>query len=338
VRIGAQVRGGGELVGALDRARAIGAEAVQVFTQSSRAWKPTQYAPAVLERYRAAAASDDAISATYCHATYLINLASRDPVLLERSRDTLVTNLTVALGMGASGLVLHVGSHRGVGFDGTLHQVVDSIHYALEAAWDPVGSAGGDVAGGDPTSAGCPILLENSAGAGDTVGSSFEELGAILEASAAGEALGVCLDTQHLWASGLGFGSPAEADELVLSFDKTIGLSKLGCLHLNDSKVPFGARRDRHANVGDGAIGEKALGCLLAHPALRDQVAIMEVPGDGHGPRLQDIRAARRALRSGRRQWAAERERWDGEVVQRRAGAERIGSLAGQGQIGQGQN
>jgi deoxyribonuclease-4 len=280
VLIGAHVRAGGKLVPALDRATEIGAEVVQVFTQSPRAWKPTQYAPEVLDAYRAAQAAHPLVEATYCHASYLINLATADAELLEKSRACLAANLAAAAGMGASGLVLHIGSHRGLGFEGCVPQVVAALEEALGA----VGAA-------------CPILLENAAGAGGTMGRSFEELAGVLEGS--GPELGVCLDTQHLWASGVSFATLDEADAVVAAFDDTIGLERLRCLHLNDSKVPLGANRDRHENIGAGTIGEAGLGALLGHPALQGLAAMLEVPGAGEGPRAEDVAAARRALAAG---------------------------------------
>jgi deoxyribonuclease-4 len=292
--IGAHVRAGGKLVPALERGNEIGAEVVQVFTQSPRAWKPTQYAPEVLADYRAAQAASPEVAATFCHATYLINLATGDPELLARSRSCLIANLSVARGMGASGLVLHIGSHKGLGFEGSVGQVVDVLAEALASAADPVT---GEQTGGDATA--CPILLENAAGAGGTVGRSFEELAAVLDRAGAGDDLGVCLDTQHLWASGVGFATVEEADEVVAAFVAMIGLDRLRCLHLNDSKVPFGANRDRHENIGEGTIGEAGLGALLGHPALQGLAAILEVPGAGDGPRAEDVAAARRALDEG---------------------------------------
>jgi deoxyribonuclease-4 len=303
VLIGAQVRTGGTLLGALEHGRAIGADVVQVFTQSPRMWKPSQYAPEVLARYREAQSAHPSVVATYCHATYLVNLATADPVLLERSRTTLVANLTAAMGMGAAGLVVHVGSHLGRGFDRVAGQVVDGLRFALDAAVDPVSDPGGV----QPSARACPILIENTAGAGGSVGRNFEELADLLERAGAGDALGVCIDTQHLWASGVAFGSPSEADDVVGAIDATVGIGALRCLHLNDSKVAFGARVDRHANLGEGTIGEKAIGCLIGHPALDGVPAILEVAGAGHGPRAEDISAARRILASGRRMWD---EKW----------------------------
>jgi len=280
--IGAHVRAGGKLVPALERGDEIGADVVQVFTQSPRAWKPAQYAPEVLSGYRAAQVDHPGIAATFCHATYLINLATGDEELLAKSRACLISNLTVARDMGASGLVLHIGSHRGLGFEGSVPQVVAALSEALES----VGP-------------GCPILLENAAGAGGTMGRSFDELARVLDAAGSGDALGVCLDTQHLWASGVSFATVEEADAAVSSFDAIIGLTRLRCLHLNDSKVPLGANRDRHANIGEGTIGESGLGSLLGHPVLQGLPAILEVPGAGDGPRAEDVAVARRTLATG---------------------------------------
>jgi len=284
VRIGAQVRAGTTLLPALVRAEEIGADVVQVFTQSPRAWKPTQYSPEVLAAYRVAASAHPSVSATYCHATYLINLAGHDPEMLRRSRDCLHANLAVAREMGALGLVLHIGSHLGRGFQSCLPQVVDLLLAAL--------------ASGSPEQR-CPIVLENAAGAGGTVGRSLDELAAVLERADAGANLGICIDTQHLWASGFAFDTPESADRLVAALDGAVGLERLVCLHVNDSKVELGANRDRHENLGAGTIGERGLAAVLGHPALQGLPAILEVPGEGHGPRAEDIAAARRLVALG---------------------------------------
>ena len=285
MRIGAHVRAGKGLVPALDHGAEIGAEVVQIFTQSPRMWKPSQYGPEVLDGYRVAQAEHPSVTATFCHATYLINLASPDADLLEKSRTCLDANLATAEGMGADGLVLHIGSHRGSGFDAALPGIVAG----LERALDSVGTQD------EP----CPILLENAAGAGDTVGRSFEELATVIEAAGGDERLGVCLDTQHLWASGVAFGTVEAADDLVGLVEDTVGLERLRCLHLNDSKVEFGANRDRHENIGDGTIGAEALAALLGHPSLQGLPAVLEVPGEGDGPRAEDVVAARAAWEQG---------------------------------------
>ena len=285
MRIGAHVRAGKGLVPALQHGDEIGAEVVQIFTQSPRMWKPSQYGPEVLAGYREAQAAHPTVTATFCHATYLINLATPDPELAAKSRACLDANLATAAGMGADGLVLHIGSHRGSGFDAALPGVVESLAEALDAVDAEL----------DP----CPILLENAAGAGDTVGRSFEELAEVIDAAGGDRRLGVCLDTQHLWASGVPFATIDEADDLVTLVSTTVGLERLQCLHLNDSKVSFGANRDRHENIGDGTIGADALAALLGHPALQGLSAILEVPGGGDGPRAEDVATARQVWAAG---------------------------------------
>jgi deoxyribonuclease-4 len=290
MRIGAQVRGGKGLVAALERAAAMGAEVIQIFTQSPRMWKPSQYGADVLGDFRSARRQHPTVTATFCHATYLINLATPDPDLAAKSRACLAANLAAATGMGADGLVLHIGSHRGRGLDSVLPQIAASLIEVLNGQ-EPETPLGDRFP--------CPILLENAAGTGDTVGRTFEELSQVIESAGDDERLGVCLDTQHLWASGLPFGTVAEADALLARVENSVGLDRLRCLHLNDSKVPFGANRDRHENIGEGTIGLEALGALLGHPALQGLPAILEVPGGGDGPRAEDIETAKQAWRAG---------------------------------------
>jgi deoxyribonuclease-4 len=249
-------------------------------------WRPSQYGPEVLAAYRQAQSEHASVDATFCHATYLINLATPDPELAAKSRSCLTANLTTAVGMGSAGLVLHIGSHRGTGFEGSLSRVVDGLIEALDAA--------GPVNGGSPI-----LLLENTAGAGNTVGRSFDELAAVIDAAESDERLGVCLDTQHLWASGVSFATIEGADALIDLVSDTVGLDRLRCLHINDSKVPLGANRDRHANIGEGDIGRDGFAALLGHPGLQGLPAVLEVPGAGHGPRTEDVDRARQVWREG---------------------------------------
>ena len=287
--IGAHVRGGGPLTARLDRGVELGADAVQIFTQSPRAWKPTQYAPDVLAAYRDAARGHESVHATFAHATYLINLATADETLFARSVECLTANLSVARGMGAAGLVLHVGSHHGAGLDGALPRIAAALRVALDNADDPK----------EADLPACPILLENAAGAGGTVGRTLEELECVLEAVGGDERVGVCIDTQHLWASGVDYSTIEGADAVIDEVRARFGLDRIGCLHLNDSKVPFGSNRDRHENPGDGSIGADGLAALIGHPALADVTALLEVPGEGDGPRAADVAAARAILAKG---------------------------------------
>lgn len=288
MNIGAHVRGGGKLVPSLAAGAQIGATSVQVFVQSPRMWKPTQYAPDVLAAYREAARAHPSVTHTFAHATYLINLASGDDELYAKSVACLTHNLSVARSMGASGVVLHVGSHKGAGFDDVVAQVAGGLQRALDEA-EPAPDGVGE----------CPILIENAAGAGGTVGRSFEEIAALLDACGGDERLGLCVDTQHLWASGVDFSSVERAQDVIRELDGVIGLGRLGCLHLNDSKVELGANRDRHANLDEGTIGAAGLAPLVGHPSIRGLPLLLEVPGDGDGPRARDVVAARAVVEAG---------------------------------------
>jgi deoxyribonuclease-4 len=177
--------------------------------------------------------------------------------------------------------VLHPGSHRGVDTRSATRRIAARIVEALEDAAAASGAL-------------CDVYLENTAGAGGTVGRSFEELAEIISEAGHDERIGICIDTQHLWASGVRYETAAEADAVIGSLAAAVGMARVRCLHLNDSKVPFGSNRDRHENLGKGTIGARPLRALLGHPDLQDLPAILEVPGEsGIGPGAADLRTAR---------------------------------------------
>ncbi len=288
MNIGAHVRGGGKLIPSLQAGVDIGATSIQVFIQSPRMWKPSQYSPEVLAAYRDAQAAHPTITDTFCHATYLINLATGNRELYEKSVECLTSNLSVARAMAASGVVLHVGSHMGAGFAEVVGQVAEAFERALDDA-DPAPAGVAD----------CPILIENAAGTGGTVGRSLEEIEALIDACGGDERLGLCIDTQHLWASGVDYSTLAGAKRLVKEINDRIGIERLRCLHLNDSKVELGANRDRHANIDEGTIGSKGLAPLVGHPKIRNLPLLLEVPGHGDGPRGLDVALARKVVAKG---------------------------------------
>lgn len=288
MKIGAHVSTAGGIQTGIGRGEDIACDAIQIFTQSPRMWKPTNYTDEALDGYQAVETASQ-IHGTFCHATYLINLATSDEELAVRSYDCLVNNLLVGTRINSRGVILHVGSHKGDGFEG----VVGKISTAFLRALDEV-----EASLGRPS---CRLLIENAAGAGGVVGRSFEEIAILIEAAASDERLGVCIDTQHLFASGVSYDTREEADHVIDAFDRLIGLSRLAAFHLNDSKVPLGSNRDRHENLGEGEIGKTALSWLLSHPALEDVPALLEVPGDGDGPRASDVLAARAILKVGQK-------------------------------------
>jgi deoxyribonuclease IV len=289
VLAGAHVSTAGGIHTAIGRAVDIGADSVQVFTQSPRAWRPTNHPPENIERFKEARA-EAGIGAVVCHALYLINLAATDKEVRKKSHAALLQTVGVACAIEADGVVVHVGSHLGDGFETGLERAAPALERALAAC-------------GDPTW----LLLENSAGAGGTIGRSIDELAALFDRLDRHPRLGLCLDSCHLWVSGVDVTDPKTYDATLAEIDEQIGLERLRCLHVNDAAAELGSNRDRHANVGSGQMGE-GLGTFLAHPRVRSLPAILETPGpDGHGPdaaevqRLKDLHArATGATRPGR--------------------------------------
>lgn len=281
MRIGAQVRQVGGFLAALARGEEMGAEVVQLFAQSNRQWRLPHHADEVYAAYRAAASASPVVTATVCHAPYLINVISPDRETASRSFVSLVANLRAATALGAIGLILHPGSHRQVAVDSAINRIAACVIGALDKA----AAADGQV---------CDLLLENTAGAGGTIGRSFGELAAVIAAAGGDRRVGICLDTQHLWASGISFATLGRADRVMAGLADLVGLDRLRCLHLNDSKVAFGSNRDRHENLGAGTIGPAPFRALLGHPDLQGLPAVLEVPGvEGHGPSRADLAIAR---------------------------------------------
>jgi len=259
---------------ALDNAHSFGMDAVQLFVQSPRAWRFPDHDPADLEAFRTRR-EELGIGAVTVHAIYLINLASPKDDFYEKSVSTLSSTVDTACAIGADAVVFHVGSHLGSGFEAGLERVVPALRQALERCNDTTW-----------------LCMENTAGSGDTVGRSLEELAAISDALDRHPRLGVCLDSCHLFASGYDITRPAELDDLIDRLDREIGLDRLRCLHVNDSKTPLGSNVDRHDNIGDGLIGDK-LTVFLGHPKLQGLPALLEVPGDGHGPDAEQMKKLR---------------------------------------------
>jgi deoxyribonuclease-4 len=277
--IGAHVSSSGGIETSVDRAVAIGADSMQIFTQSPRMWRPTNHAPAALQRFRERRA-EAGIGSVLCHALYLCNLAAPNNDVYEKSVTAMQNTMDVASAIGADAVVFHVGSHLGSGFDAGLERVLPAMEQVLERTSDTTW-----------------LLMENSAGTGGTIGRSIEELATIYQRLDGHPRLGVCLDSCHLYASGVDVGDPAALDACLDEVDASIGLDRLRALHVNDSSMPLGSNRDRHANIGDGLIGDQ-LGVFLASPRLQALPATLETAGpDGHGPdaaeiqRTKDLRA-----------------------------------------------
>jgi deoxyribonuclease-4 len=274
--LGAHVSSSGGIHTAIDRIQEMGGDAVQIFTQSPRTWRPTNHDPANFERFKERRA-EAGIQGVLCHALYLTNLASPKKDIYDKSVAALQNTVDVACGIGADGVVFHVGSHQGAGFEKGLKRVVPAMRKCLDRCTDDTW-----------------LLIENTAGTGDTIGRSIDELATLVDRLDRHPHLGICLDSCHLYASGYDVTDRKALDDVIEEVDAKIGLDRLKALHVNDSKTPLGSNRDRHDNVGEGLMGDK-LGTFLSHPALQGLPAVLEVPGtDGHGPDRKQVQKLKR--------------------------------------------
>jgi deoxyribonuclease-4 len=272
VLFGAHCSGG--IKKALDNATGMGAEAVQLFVQSPRTWRFPNHDESDLEAFRVK--REAAGLPALVHSLYLVNLAAPDDAIYEKSIETMRATVDAACAIEAEAVIFHVGSHLGAGFETGLERVVPALQQVLdrcnERTW---------------------LLMENSAGAGGTIGRSVDELAVIFDALGGHERLGLCLDSCHLFVSGVDVTDAPTWNSVLNEVDERIGLDRLRALHANDAKAPLASNRDRHDNIGDGLIGE-GLGVFLAHPRLQGLPAILEVPGaDGKGPNADELRKLR---------------------------------------------
>jgi deoxyribonuclease-4 len=281
VLFGAHVSSAGGISNAIDRIEAIGGNAVQVFTQSPQMWKPTAHSEEEIERFRTRR-REARVRHVACHALYLVNLASRDAEIREKSFNALRTTMETARAIEADAVVFHVGSHLGHGFDEAVEVVTTALRELLELTTERLW-----------------LCLENTAGAGATIGRSAEELGVLVDTLDGHRRLGLCLDSCHWWASGVDVTDAAALEDAMAELDSRIGLDRLRLLHVNDAKTELGSNRDRHEVVAEGVLGD-GLATFLGHPAFRDLPAVLETWPEG-GLRSADIDLLRDLYRRGRR-------------------------------------
>jgi deoxyribonuclease IV len=269
--VGAHVSPAGGLYRAVERGSALGARSIQIFNQSPRMWRPTAYTEEDFARFREERAASE-IGAVLIHAVYLVNCASDDPDIRAKSLASLTHSLRVGDAIGARAVVLHPGSAK-----------AGPVGPAIERAGEMFAAALAD-------SEHCPLHLENTAGAGGTLGRSFEELGALIEAAGGDARLGVCLDSCHLFASGYDIRSPAGLADAVQACERRIGGGRLGSLHLNDSQTALGSNRDRHANIGEGELGIDGARAWVNEPRFAGLACVLETPGpDRSGPTAEEV-------------------------------------------------
>jgi deoxyribonuclease-4 len=260
--IGAHVSPAGGPAKAVERGVERGARSIQIFNQNPRQWKPREYSAEEVADFRAAMSESD-VDALLIHAVYLLNPASEDADFRAKTLASLEVSLQAGAALGAHAVVLHPGSalKNGGAVAPALERAAAVIVEALEESED------------------CPLHLEDTAGAGGTLGRSFEELARLLELAGGHERLGVCLDSCHLLASGYDIRTADGLASVIDELDRVVGLDRLGSLHVNDSATPLGSNRDRHVNLGDGEIGRAGMAAFLSEPRFEGLPCVLEGPG-----------------------------------------------------------
>jgi deoxyribonuclease-4 len=258
-------------VQAHERAVERGCEAMQVFNQSPRMWRPTRWKPDDVAEFLELRKTSPVRSVTI-HAVYLINPATKDPEMRKKSGDSLIHALRMGDEIKADGVVLHPGSTVGEPHDEALPRVGDMLKHVLSE------------------SDSCRLLLENTAGAGNTLGRSFEELRELIDLAGGHKRIGLCLDSCHMLASGFDITTADKLAEVIDRCVKIVGLRRLRCLHVNDSLTPLGSNRDRHAPPGDGELGARGCAAFLSEPRFEKLPALFEGPGvSGEAPEKVDV-------------------------------------------------
>jgi deoxyribonuclease IV len=284
--IGAHVSPAGGLAKAVERGVERGCQAIQIFNQSPRMWRPVVYRDDDIAEFRRLMA-DGPVSEVVIHAVYLINPASDEKEIRDKSLASLVHALRLGEAIGAAGVVIHPGALKGKPLADGLKLAGDTFREALAESGT------------------CPLLLENTAGAGGTLGRSFAELHELISLGGGDERIGICLDSCHMFASGFDVTTPKTLAEVMDECVEVVGRDRLKCLHVNDSKVGLGANRDRHAAFGKGELGPDGLATFLSEPRFEDLPALIETGSTGKAPDLEAVRLAKelraRGGRAGRK-------------------------------------
>jgi deoxyribonuclease-4 len=279
--IGAHVSNAGGLDRAVERGVERDCEAIQIFNQSPRMWRPTAYTEDDFAHFREAISATP-IKAVLIHAVYLLNCATEDRDMRQKTLASLIQSLNVGAGIGAVGVVLHPGSAK----QGDVPKAIKRAGKVIKEALAETDR--------------CPLHLEDTAGAGGTLGRSFEELSELIEAAGGGKRLAVCLDSCHLFASGYDVRTVNTLDHVLDEFDSVVGLDRLGSLHANDSMVALGSNRDRHAIMGEGELGEKGCAVFLSEPRFEKLPGVLETGRDHGAPAAEDVALAKKLRTRGR--------------------------------------
>lgn len=281
MRLGVHVSIAGGVLEAVARGQRLGCTTMQMFSRSPRGGVAPQISRETAERFDAARRSAG-IDPLAVHSPYIINLASPDARMWKQSLRLYQDEYARSSLLNAQYLVTHVGSHRGSGDAAGITRVAEALTQTLEAHRSPL-----------------MILLENTAGSGQGLGDQFEQLAAMRDQVAANkERVGICLDTAHLFAAGHPIHTAEGLEDVLTSFDRAVGMEHLRLIHLNDSKVAFGARVDRHWHIGQGHLGSDAIRRMIRHPKLQDLPFILETPKKTVEDDRRNLAAVKRLLAS----------------------------------------
>ncbi|MFB3884491.1 MAG: deoxyribonuclease IV [Thermodesulfobacteriota bacterium] len=260
MRFGFHISIAGGFSKVVERARIRGCETIQFFSRNPRGWKYSPLNKKDVEEFRSSIQSSN-FSPIFLHLPYLPNIASFKSKFYKRSIDSIVTDLERAVELGAQYLIIHIG-HR---LESSEDEAAEAVSQGINQAFERIGNS-------------VILLLENTAGQGTEIGSTFEQIKKIMDGVDEKERMGICLDTAHCFEAGYDLSRKEGLERTLESFDQAIGLKRLHLLHLNDSKTPLGSRKDRHWHIGEGYIGAEAFRDLINHPLLRHLPGIMETP------------------------------------------------------------
>src|SRR5256885_4989299 len=278
--IGAHVSPAGGPAKAVERGVEKGCRAIQIFNQSPRAWRSREYTDDEVAAF-GSALEGSGVDAVLIHAVYLLNCASEDREIRDKSLRALIVALRAGDALGARGVVLHAGSAKA----GEVAPAIKRAGKVIKKALSESDS--------------CPLHLENTAGAGGTLGRSFAELAELLDASGGGSRLGICLDSCHLYASGFDVRTRESLAAVIDDFDAAVGCDRLGSLHFNDSQVGFGSNRDRHALIGAGELGDAGARVWFSEPRFESLPCVLETPGVGTDKSANEVARAEEPRKRG---------------------------------------
>jgi deoxyribonuclease-4 len=277
--IGAHVSTAGGLPRAIERAEDARCEAIQIFNQSPRMWRPTNYSEDDFAAFRESMKASR-VEVVAIHMIYLINPAAKDREMRKKSVDSLTHALRVGDAIGALGVVVHPGALKDDTRTNARKRAINLVKEALAR------------------SESCPIMYENTAGSPQLLGRDFDETAELIEKTGGPKRLGLCIDTCHLFATGYDIRTRQGAKALMDEIDAKVGLKQLKLMHVNDATDPLGSNRDRHAPIGKGEIGRKGFRAFLGEPRIQDVPAVLEGPGiDGHDVARKDVQLIRRLWR-----------------------------------------